>query len=185
MQTDETLYAAVMRGQSDALAELVGRYHAPLYRFLVRQTADESLADDLAQETFTRLLTYRGTPPHNFRAWAYTIARNLARDHFKSAYHRHEYATDFDHERVEDQNPLDDGFAISMADREAVAVALARLSPDHREVLVLRFYDDLKLEEIAEVTGAPLGTVKSRLFHALKHMKAFLAYTEAAYEQAS
>jgi RNA polymerase sigma-70 factor, ECF subfamily len=170
------LYAQVMKGSQSALGELVQRYHAPLYKFLCRQTGDSALADDLTQETFTRLLTYRGSAPQRFKAWAYTIASNLARDHFKSARYRYERVTDF----ADDDYDVSDDFRLLDDAGGEVKTALAKLTPDHREVLILRFYHDLKLEVIAEVTGAPLGTVKSRLFHALKGLKGFLAVMEVA-----
>lgn len=174
MLDDETLYRQVLQGNKGALIELIQRYHAPLYKFLCRFSGDAVLADDLAQETFTRLLTYQGVPPARFKSWAYTVARNLARDHFKSAHYRYERMTDFQ----EDKEGFSDDAGFAADDREAVIQALAKLSPDHREVLILRFYHDLKLEEIADVTRTPVGTVKSRLFHALKQMKGFLAITE-------
>jgi RNA polymerase sigma-70 factor (ECF subfamily) len=176
---DETLYQQVLKGSESALVELVNRYHSPLYKFLCRHTGDNSLAADLVQETFTRLLTYRGEPPTRFKSWAYTIASNLARDHFKSARYRYERVTDFN----DDAEALPDDFSFAPDDRAEVIGALAKLSPEHREVLILRFYHDLKLEEIAEVTGAPLGTIKSRLFHALKGLKGFLALTEVVHER--
>ncbi len=64
-----------------------------------------------------------------------------------------------------------------------VAAALLSLPPSQREVIILRFYHDLKLDEIAEITSAPLGTVKSRLFHALKSMKGFLAIMEIDHDR--
>jgi RNA polymerase sigma-70 factor, ECF subfamily len=174
MLSDEALYQQLRGGNHAALVELVDRYHSPLYKFLSRFTGDLILADDLTQETFIRLLTYQGAPPTRFKAWAYAIASNLARDHFKSVRYRLERNTDFDEEAdtfaPEDTPTLDA--------RDDVIQALAQLSPDHREVLILRFYHDLKLDEIAEVTQTPLGTVKSRLFHALRQMKSFLAITE-------
>jgi RNA polymerase sigma-70 factor (ECF subfamily) len=176
---DETLYAQVLKGSRAALNELVQRYHSPLYKFLYRQTGDSALADDLTQETFTRLLTYRGSAPTRFKAWAYTIASNLARDYFKSARYRYERLTDF----ADEVHEISDDFRFPADERGEVVAALAKLAPDHREVLILRFYHDLKLEEIAEVTDAPLGTVKSRLFHALKGIKAFLAVREIADER--
>jgi len=175
---DETLYQQVLKGSEAALVELVNRYHSPLYKFLCRYTGDPALADDLAQEMFTRLLTYRGEPPTRFKSWAYTIASNLARDHFKSARYRYERPTDFN----DDGEILLDDFNFAPDEHSEVIAALARLSPEHREVLILRFYHDLKLEEIAEVTSTPLGTVKSRLFHALKGLKGFLALAEVAHE---
>jgi len=171
---DEALYGQLRAGNHAALVELVERYHSPLYKFLCRYTGDVALADDLTQETFTRLLTYQGAPPTRFKAWVYAIASNLARDHFKSARYRRERSTDFDGDAAMFTN--DDTHTPD--DRDDVIRALAQLSPDHREVLILRFYHDLKLDEIAEVTRAPLGTVKSRLFHALRQVKGFLAITE-------
>lgn len=176
---DETLYQQVLKGNEAALVELVKRYHSPLYKFLYRYTGDPALADDLAQETFMRLLAYRGEPPARFKSWAYTIASNMARDHFKSARYRYERVTDFN----DDAEVLSDNFTFAPDDRGEVIAALAKLSPEHRAVLILRFYQDLKLEEIAEVTHTPLGTVKSRLFHALKGLKGFLALTEVVHER--
>lgn len=175
---DEKLYSQVLKGDMAALSELMRRYHSPIYRFLYRQTGDSTLADDLTQEIFIRLLAYRGTAPTRFKTWVYTIASNLIRDHFKSARYRYEQATDF----ADDTHEVADAVGDASTERDEIIEALAKLTPDHREVLILRFYQDLKLEEIAEVTGAPLGTVKSRLFHALKGMKGFLTVREVAHD---
>jgi len=174
--SDEALYRQVMAGDRDALGELVARYHGPLRQFLARQTGDPMRADDLVQDTFTRLLTHRGPPPERFRAWVFTIAANRARDDFRSAYHRRERADPFDSEgslsrtQTTPAPSLDEGLDRA-AERQEVARALQQLSPDHRTVVILRFYHELPLEEIATITGAPLGTVKSRLFYALKQLK--------------
>ena len=178
MAADETLYQRVMAGDRAALSALVDRYHGPLRRFLYRHTGDAMLADDLVQETFTRLLTHQGAPPERFHAWVYTIAANLARDTFRTAYHRREQADPFDSEAppVGGRTParaLDDAL-IADAGRQQVMAALQALSPDHRAVVILRFYHELPLAEIATITGAPLGTVKSRLYYALKQLKGTL-----------
>lgn len=179
MLDDEALYAQVLAGDEAALVELVKRYHKPLYQYLCRHTGDTALADDLAQTTFTRLITWRGAPPRRFRSWVYTIASNLARDHFKSARYRYERTTDFN----DAADAFADDFQFAADDRDEVIAALAKLSPEHREVLILRFYQDLKIEEIAEITGVPPNTAKSRLFHALKGVKGFLAMTEIAHDR--
>jgi RNA polymerase sigma-70 factor, ECF subfamily len=169
---DETLYQQVRSKNEAALGTLVERYHSPIYKFLVRNTGDTALADDMVQETFIRLLTHKGPAPDHFKAWIYTIAANVARDHFRSAAYRYEHMTDFNEsEEYLSRTPAD-------TDSSEVEAALASLPPEQREVVILRFYHDLKLDEIAEITHAPLGTVKSRLFHALKGLKGFLAVME-------
>lgn len=175
---DEALSRRVMQGDEAALAELVARYHSAIYGYLYRYTGDPALADDLAQETFIRLVTQRTAPPTHFRAWLYTVATNLARDHFRSAAYRREQALELDDRARQSAEPP----ALENADVN-VAAALLKLSPPQREVIVLRFYHDLKLDEIAQITDAPLGTVKSRLFHALKGLKGFLAVTEINYDR--
>jgi len=201
---DEVLYRRVLDGDTDAFEALVSRYHDPLFRFLYRQTGDYAAAEDLLQETFTRLITYHGRLPDHFRAWAYTVASNLARDYFRSAHYRHEtkfaeYATKYPAQYAESDNqtadhatdrfytsaesvppPAMDDLLILNGQRESVMHALARLTPDHRETVILRFYHDLKLDEIAIVSGVPIGTVKSRLFHALKQLKVLLSSVLAA-----
>lgn len=176
--SDEALYAAVLGGDQQALEELVRRYHRRLLQFVYRQTGDRHLAEDLVQELFTRLVTYRGAPPQRFRPWALTIARNLVHDHFRSGYARREHVLQpAEHDAMADvpDTTPQMGERLERADEQReVLAALQELKPNQREVLVLRFYDELKLEEIAAVTNAPLGTVKSRLFHALKQLQARL-----------
>jgi RNA polymerase sigma-70 factor (ECF subfamily) len=176
---DEELYARLRAGDQGAMEELVRRYHAPLLAFIYRQTGDRHLAEDLAQEVFTRLVTYTGPLPQRFRGWAFTITANLVRDYFRSGYYRRERANPLN--EPTNATPSDDPATTAEArvqqarDRSEVVGALQQLNRQQREVLVLRFYHDLKLEEIAEATHTPVGTVKSRLFHALKRMKTLLS----------
>jgi RNA polymerase sigma-70 factor (ECF subfamily) len=180
--TDEALYARVLAGDRAALGELVVRYHRPLFQYLYRLTNSQQTAEDLAQDVFVRLITYRGRPPQRFRPWTYTVASNLARDHFRSAAYRREEATSFEDGADEPSAPggvgMDD-WTLQVARCEEVGAALQQLPPAQREAVVLRFYHDLQLEEMAEITGAPLGTVKSRLFQGLKRLKLSLAQEEA------
>jgi RNA polymerase sigma-70 factor, ECF subfamily len=196
IESDETLYAKVLAGRRNALTGLVDRYHAPLYRLLYYLTGHPQTAEDLVQDAFLRALAYRGSPPDSFKAWIFAIARNLAIDHFRSAAYRREEGLQFDDDLPVPLNDsiLSSAFTarggpsaehefIAQVEGKEVVAALQQLSPLHRETLVLRYYYDLKLEEIAAITGAPLGTVKSRLFNALGKLKAFLEREEArAYE---
>lgn len=179
--SDKWLYQRTLQGDTTAFELLVDRYHAPLFRFLYRQTGDYMLAEDLLQETFTRLITYHGDPPEHFRAWAYAVASNLARDHFRSAHYRHEAdAVDQDDETIlarhfdSSQTPAVEDMLSLNATADAVAQALQQLTPEQRETVILRFYHSLPLNEIALISSIPLGTVKSRLFHALRRLKGLL-----------
>jgi RNA polymerase sigma-70 factor (ECF subfamily) len=171
---DRALFERLAAGDEAALELWVERYHRPLFAFLFRLTDDRALADDLAQEAFIRVLNYRGVPPQHFRGWMFTIARNLAHDHFRSRAYRHEQPAG----EMEADTAADDvspeQYAMMLDGQRQVVEALQALPPDQREVVILRFYHDLPLDEISEITGAPLGTVKSRLFHALKKLKAQL-----------
>jgi RNA polymerase sigma-70 factor, ECF subfamily len=171
---DQILYGRLKAGDEDALEALIERYHRPLYAFLYRLTDDQALADDLAQEVFIRLVKHQGEPPQYFRAWLFTIARNLAHDHFRSRNYRREQSLD----AIGEEQTVDEAWGISpehhaiyLDGQQEVITALQTLSAEQREVIILRFYHDMALSEIADITNAPLGTVKSRLFHALKRLK--------------
>lgn len=176
--TDEALYRRLKAGDDDALDVLVTRHHRSIYQFLVRQTGDTALAEDFTQETFTRLLTKDIPNPQYLRAWLFTVARNLAYDHFRSAAYQREQATDFNDPVTRrlhaSQTALPEDEFAAQSDRERVADALEKLSPEQREVVILRYYHEMKIADIAAVTGTPDGTVKGRLFHALRILKGIL-----------
>ena len=175
MQSDEDLARSIQRGEPAALNILVERHHSPLLGYLYRMTGgNRALAEDLTQEAFLRALRGidRYTHPRPFKAWLYAIAANVARDHFKSADNRRtdSMAENFD-------APADvalDANLVAAEEAQSVARALGAL-PDHqREAVVLRYYQDLSLPEIADALGIPVGTVKSRLSLGLKKMKELL-----------
>jgi RNA polymerase sigma-70 factor (ECF subfamily) len=173
--SDEQLARGVQAGRADDLALLVERHHGPLLGFLYRLTGgDRPLAEDLAQESFLRLLRgiHQFEPARPFKPWLYAIAVNAARDHFKSADARctESLADDFD--APDPSTPLE-----TTLDAEAwrqVADAVRALPLHQREVVVLRYADDLPLSQIAEVLNIPVGTVKSRLSLALGRLRARL-----------
>lgn len=179
MATDEALYARARDGDRAALAELVSRYHAPLLAFLYRMTDNEQMAEDLVQDAFVRMVTYDGEAPRSFRAWAFALARNLAYDAFRSASYRREMPLDPEADVwLSTARPGVERTAERHESRQSVVRVLQALRPHHREVLILRFYHDLSLTEIAAVVDAPVGTVKSRLYYALRQAKSQLARQE-------
>lgn len=186
MQTDETLALEIAKGSSDALTTLVERHHSPLIGYLFRLTGgDRALAEDLAQETFLRLLgtisQYEYSRP--LKPWLYAIATNLARDHHKRA--DTQRATD----EMDDQLPfvahepgrLEDDLYTDEEMRRT-AQALNDLPDFQREVVILRYQQELSLAEIAEALDIPVGTVKSRLSIGLRRLRELLENEPNHYE---
>lgn len=178
MLTDEALLAEYTGGSAAALEALIYRYHGPIFGYIYRLTQDLALSEDLTQETFLRLMgsINTGRLPQVFRPWLYTIATNLIRDNWRKAANRLE-TTNTDLKKYPDKT---DWFE-RLADRREVAAAVARLEPPLREVIILRFFEDLKLSDIALITEAPEGTVKSRLFRALSLLRDFLSDTKEVF----
>jgi RNA polymerase sigma-70 factor, ECF subfamily len=170
MIRDEELARQLQDGNEAAMEALVHRHHRSLYAYLYRLTGDAATADDLAQECLirvcTRISSYRFPEP--FLPWLFAIAQNLCRDWQKSAYHR----------RVVPGEPPEQPGPVDLLDRFAaraeVASALQALAPAHRSTLVLRYYHDLTVDQIARVEGIPAGTVKSRLSDAIKRLRTYL-----------
>jgi RNA polymerase sigma-70 factor, ECF subfamily len=168
--TDENLLLAIQRGERVAVAPLVERHHSPLIGYLYRLTGgDRALAEDLAQETFLRLIStvQRYAYPRPVKPYLYQIATNLARDHFKSASVRHAAPLSESHPADE---WVEQSVLTGLAARDA-ASALAELPSVQRETVLLRYFQDLSLNEIAELLGIPVGTVKSRLSLGLKRLR--------------
>jgi RNA polymerase sigma-70 factor (ECF subfamily) len=174
--------AAIARGlkrqDPELLDHLIELYQHRLLRYLLFLTGKREVAEDLFQETWMRVLV-RGTQYNGkarFDTWLFTIARNLVIDLSRK---RTMTSLEEMNDRGEDDRP----FEIAISDpspleqfqsREnsaEVGEVLLKLEPTYREVLVLRFYEELSLEEIAGVTRAPLSTVKSRLYRGLAALK--------------
>jgi RNA polymerase sigma-70 factor (ECF subfamily) len=166
------------RNDPELLDELIETYQHRLLRYLLFLTGKREVAEDLFQETWMRVLLrgaqYNGKA--RFDTWLFTIARNLVIDLSRK---RQMASLDEMSESGEDERPFEvaiDGpspfeqFA-SREDRAEVAEVLLKLEPNYREVLTLRFHEEMSLEEIASVTRAPLSTVKSRLYRGLAALK--------------
>ena len=166
--------AAIARGlknqDTELLDHLIELYQHRLLRYLLFLTGKREVAEDLFQETWMRVLRgaqYNGKA--RFDTWLFTIARNLVID-----LSRKRTMASLD----EMSDTTEDGRAFEIAtdgpspleqfqlreDRAEVAEVLLKLEPNYREVLVLRFHEEMSLEEIASVTRRPLSTVKSRLY---------------------
>ena len=166
------------RNDPELMDHLIEQYQHRLLRYLLFLTGKREVAEDLFQETWMRVLLrgaqYNGKA--RFDTWLFTIARNLVIDLSRK---RQMASLDEMSETGEDERPFEvaiDGpspfeqFA-TREDRAEVAEVLLKLEPSYREVLTLRFHEEMSLEEIASVTRAPLSTVKSRLYRGLAALK--------------
>lgn len=157
----------------DELRELYRRYSSELYGFACNALGDRELAEEVVQDVFARV--WRAAADYDpkrasVRTWLYTIARNRIVDARRRAAVRPGLAPEPEQEGV---GELDRELEQAVL-RWQVAAALARLSPEHREVIRLAHYGGLSLREISERKGIPLGTVKSRTSYALRTLRLIL-----------
>lgn len=171
----------VMAGKTMALAMLVERYHAPLLGYLYRLTqGDRPLAEDLVQETFLTVLQQKGYQPGRpFKPWLYAIATNRARDHFKSAAARRvvrqNCSEDEDVPRESDGSSSPEAMLLAAEQGDEIKAVMGCLSEEYRVTLLLRFYQGMSLQEIADTLHVPLGTVKSRLSVGTRQLRKLLS----------
>jgi RNA polymerase sigma-70 factor (ECF subfamily) len=172
--------AQLRRGDLDALTALVTRYQNRLYRYLLRLVRQPADAEDLFQQTWVRVAERIGKydPQRNFDAWLFSVARNLAIDHLRRV--RPEsldepLAGEIEGETKvarlvsQDQPALDGILERERAGR--IGTLMGELPVSYREVLTLRFEEEMKLEEIAEVLDMPISTVKTQLRRSLLRMR--------------
>ncbi len=182
------------RQKAGLLDELIVRYQHRLMRYLLFLTGNRETAEDTFQEVWMRVLV-RGAQfdgRARFETWLFTIARNLVIDlrrkrTMNSLDELVEGATEEDRPmsfEVAGDEPSPFDRMANLEDRKRIAAALLALDTLHREVLVLRFHEELSLEEIAKVTRAPLSTVKSRLYRGLAMIKPKLGYAAARFQEA-
>lgn len=177
-QENARVAAGLKRHDPQLLDELILQFQHRLLRYLLYLTGNREMAEDLFQETWMRVLM-RGSQFNGnsrFDTWLFTIARNLVIDvrRRKSMASLEEMFEGGDEERPfevpsHEKSPFD--HLATMENGQLVVEALLTLDPLHREVLVLRFHEEMSLEEIARMTRAPLSTVKSRLYRGLAALK--------------
>ena len=163
---------------------LVEQYQYRLVRYLVYLIGRRDGVDDLVQETWLRVLergvSYDGRS--RFEPWLFTIARNLAIDQMRRQRSVSLDSSDIDSTdegtapRHHPISPADSPFVLAARsqDAERLAGCMQSLEPIYREVLVLRFQEDLSMQEIASITGAPLSTVSSRIYRGLAALRVYL-----------
>jgi RNA polymerase sigma-70 factor (ECF subfamily) len=169
--SDHELMTAVAGGDLHSMSEIYERRHKALFRFFFRLSGRQSPAEDLTHEVFLRMIRYRHTYQSGemFEAWMYRIARNVFADHTKK--HRLEIpAAEGQMEMIESSRPTPHDSAVKEQDLTLLRRALRELPAEKRELIVLSRFQGLSYEAMGRILGCESGTVKVRVFRAMKEM---------------
>jgi RNA polymerase sigma-70 factor (ECF subfamily) len=181
--TDDTLMRRYREGDAPSFEVLLRRHEKAVFSFIVRMVGDRTRAEDLLQETFLRVIraAQEWEQKAKFTTWLYTIARNICVDAMRRESFRKAESLDAAAAGDPEGDPVGDAMAGAAvgADRAAynarvrpaLEAALQRLPAEQREVFVLREYGGAPFKEIAEMTGVPENTVKSRMRYALEGLR--------------
>ncbi len=171
---DRASMAALQAGNTAELGALFERHHRRLYGFCYRMTGRAEVSEDMVQEVFVRILRYRDNfrPESDFRAWLFTLARNVCNDHFRRSRVRAiEIAAEPDeHETTPSTEP---GPEASYAERESserLHRALLALDPGERELILLARFEMVRQRELAAYFGCTLTAIKTRLHRAVRRL---------------
>jgi RNA polymerase sigma-70 factor (ECF subfamily) len=175
---------ALVEGDLTGLAELYRRHMANVHALCYRLTGSAEAADDMVQETFLRVVRHRASfrGQARFTTWLYRIARNVCIDHLQSSQRRRRARERY---RVVTGNAGHVQAPEPPEDVRALARALARLSHEKREALVLSRYYDLSHTEIADIVGCSVGAVKVRVHRALKDLRGMVEVMERESDEVS
>jgi RNA polymerase sigma-70 factor (ECF subfamily) len=177
-RTDEELVEDYIDGDVAAFRVLIDRFHDPLMRFLIRLMGGRAQAEDVFQETFLQIHQSLGSfdPERRLKPWLFTIAANKARDALRRRQRRPTVSLSASVDTAEGRSFVDlmeiDLPHVSEGMEQAelserVQRAIDTMSPRLREILLLAYFQKMSYAQIAEVSGIPLGTVKSRLHSAV------------------
>lgn len=171
--TDNVIMLKVKAGDLDKMGLLFDRYHRRLYGFLFHMTYQREASEDMVQQVFYKMLKYRHTftGSGEFVHWMYSVARNTLKDGFKAKKNqvRHENIEDIAEQHSGEITPEE-----QLEKKQAKAVlykAMEKLSDDHREILTLSRFQELKYSEIAEILDIKEGAVKARVHRAIAELK--------------
>ena len=176
--TDGELIAKAISGREDTFEELVRRYQRPITTYVYRMLGNYDAALDVTQEVFIKVYNSmsRYSSDYRFSTWLYKISHNAAIDYLRR-HSRYEQSLETESAdgayqlQFESKSPSPERVREQSEWREEIATVVKRLPTGYRELILLRHTRDLSYDEIAEITGLPLGTVKNRLFRAREMMR--------------
>lgn len=179
--SDESLVREALQGKEGAFEALVRRHQAGVFSFLCRMTGDADEAADVAQEVFLKSFSNleQFSAAFRFKTWLYRIAANAAVDRRRRRRRAlglcSQPEASQEGPELHSREPRPDEILEARETRERLESAIGRMPASYREVLLLRFQGEMPYEEIASVTGHPIGTVKNRIFRAREILKRALA----------
>jgi len=179
--SDTEVVALAQQGKESAYRELLTRYERPVFSLIFRMVRDRETAEDLAQETFVKVLNNidRYSPDFKFSSWLFKIANNLTIDHLRRR-RVDTISIEGAPDAVTAESAKATSITIASADQsplaelesrelgQAIERAIAKLRPEYRACIMLRHVEDRSYEEIAEIVKLPLGTVKTYI-HRARH----------------
>ena len=187
--TDQEVVALARQGREAAYRELIGRYQRPVFSLIFRLVRDREKAEDLAQETFIKVLNAidRYDPSYKFSSWIFKIAHNTSLDHLRKkepetlsldGSPHAETQSDIEASQLQaassDESPEE--YASSREVGGYLEAAIAKLRPEYRTAVILCHVEGRPYEEIAEIMEVPLGTVKTYIHRARNELKQHLEH---------
>lgn len=166
---DKELIKRIQSGEKELLGILIDRYYYDIYRFCYYKTGNSNLSYDLTQDTFFRFIKYISSYTYkNLKSYLFTIAVNVCNDYFKNQ--KLVYTSVEDIDEAEFAFNKTSNFEIAYE----VQAALSKLPDFQKDAVILRYYQDLKISEIAKILGVGIPTVKSRIYQGLNKLKKIL-----------
>lgn len=174
--SDQLLSERMAAGDQEAFELLVTRYHGPLLSYTSNQLQDRQKAQDIVQETFIRLIRHlrRHGALEHVRSWLYRVALNLCKDYWKSSAYRSEGLAGEEFPERSDPAVGAEELVERQETSLEISAALERLPEVQKNVVSLRFFHDMKLQEIAELLDLPLSTAKTHLYSGLRKLKGLI-----------
>ncbi|WP_062049533.1 RNA polymerase sigma factor [Bacillus sp. JCM 19034] len=176
MPTDLELIDEIHNGSQAAMEVLVKRYYKFIFSYIYRKIGDYHLAYDMTQEVFIKMMKsinrFHGSG--EFKHWLLKIAVNHCRDYYRSSAYKKKVGEEELANQLPDENESVSDLISKKADSERVKEAISQLPTYQREAIILRFYHELKIKEISDVTNSNEDTVKSRVKQGVVKLKKWL-----------
>jgi RNA polymerase sigma-70 factor (ECF subfamily) len=179
LDEDQALIKKTLEGEKKAFEELMRKYEKKIFNFVIRMVRNEEVAIDLTQDFFIKIFTVldKYNFEYKFSTWAYRICYNLVIDHIRK---NQAQVNSLDDDSISAKDMLGsenvnrhDGFKNLSQEETRVYIwkTVEHIAPKFRELILLRYIQELKYEEIAEITALPVGTIKNRIFKAKEILK--------------